>query len=110
MNKLKRPVLSGTESGFLLGLALFGLFVPNGIFVWALFAHPDLIRDALVNPVSFVFIAEAFLLMFLFAWLLAKSGSKAKGGLFVIGTLIGGMGFSVPLALRAVFRRNHGQG
>ena len=107
---MKKPSLSATESGFLVGLALFGLLVPNGIFVWALFVHPEWIRDALMNPVALVFIAEAFLLMFLFAWVLAKAGGGAKGVLFVAGSLIGGLGFSVPLALRAVFGRKHGQG
>lgn len=103
---MNRPALTSTESRILLGLAVFGLLVPNGIFIWHVFFGMDRILEALSNPVSLVFILEAFALMFLGAWWIARTGGKKPGPAgFVAWSLIGGLVFSVPLAIRRMFGR-----
>ena len=99
--------LSRREKTVLLVLALFGLAGPNAVFLHAAFHHPGQLRDALANPVSLVFIAEAFLLMVLFAWLLGKwTGHLVRDGLvFVALSLAGSMAFSVPAVLWWLARR-----
>lgn len=87
-------------------LAVFGLLVPNGVFLYFLFSDSETVRAAMKNPVSLVFVAEAFFLMFLFAWLLAKAGiRRPSAGIFVVMSLIGSMVFSVPAALYLIFGR-----
>lgn len=74
--------------------------VPNGIFIWYALTPPVLVEAALRNPIALVFIAEAFFLMFLFAWLIGRLGLRRPGRLaFIAMSLIGSMAFSVPAAL-----------
>ncbi len=94
------PPLSSKAANALLALALFGLLVPNGIFLYCFATDPAAVRGVLTNPLALVFVAEAFFLMILFAWLIKKAGLKQPGGLaFVVMSLIGSMAFSVPAAL-----------
>lgn len=97
------PPLNARESrGFAL-LALFGLLGPNCVFCYYFFTRPDVVSAALCNPVALVFISEAFLLMFLFAWLLRRmKGAPIGGGLFILLSLLGSMAFSVPFVLRRI--------
>jgi len=63
-------------------------------------------KIALSNPISLVFITEAFLLMFLVAWLLKKASStKPTGKTFIIMSILGGMVFSVPATIYLLFRK-----
>ncbi len=103
---MRFPVLTPLASRVLLVLALFGLLVPNGIFLWYFFTAPETVQEAMANPIALVFMAEAFFLMLLFAWVIAKSGIKCPGWKgFILLSLIGSMFFSVPLMLRRVFGR-----
>lgn len=98
---MRKPALSSGESRFLLGLATFALLVPNGVFLWCAFFRRDMLFAALSNPVLLVFILEAFALMFLFAWLIARAGIARPGWKgFVLLSLIGGLLFTVPLVIR----------
>ena len=104
---MKLPVLHSGESAVLLIFAVFGLVVPNGIFLLVLFKRPELLLAALANPVALVFILEAFFLMFLVAWLLARAEAKKSVWMgFIALSLIGSMMFSVPLLLRRLFARD----
>ncbi|GEP42797.1 hypothetical protein [Brevifollis gellanilyticus] len=95
-----------TQEKLLLGLALFGFIVPNGIFIYYALAAPAVMMAALANEVSLVFILEAFFLMFLFAWLLHRRGIRSPGWLaFIIMSLIGSLAFSVPACLYLVSRK-----
>lgn len=99
------PTFSARERAAVAGLALASLLIPNGIFVWYIFCHPDVVRAAFTNPVSAVFIAEAFILMILFAWLLKRVAVRQPTGFqFVILSLIGSLGFSVPVTLLLLLR------
>jgi len=100
---------TGTQEKSLLGLSSFGLLVPNGVFLYHAFSSRAELESALTNPVALVFIGEAFLLMFLLAWLIHRLGFRSPGWLaFLVMSLLGSMAFSVPafllLASRAARR------
>lgn len=91
---------SATQEKLLLALAVFGLIVPNGFFLYYSLVAPAALHSALGNPVALVFITEAFLLMFLFAWMIRYLGFRSPGWLaFIIMSLLGSMVFSVPAFL-----------
>ena len=91
-----KPFTTAQEK-FLLVLAIFGLVGPNGCFLYYSLAAPPVLHAALGNPVALVFIAEAFLLMFLFGWLIHRMGFRSPGWLaFILMSLIGSLAFSVP--------------
>ncbi len=87
----------------LLGTAIVGFGGLNGVFVWFVLRQPELLADALRNPVSAVFIFEAFIMVGLGAWLIRLYGFERPGWLaFVLLSLIGGLAFSVPAFLLAL--------
>jgi len=95
-----------TQEKLLLGLSIFGLIVPNGVFLYYAFTAPATLQAAMANPVSLVFIAEAFALMFLFAWLIHRQGIRSPGGFaFILMSLIGSLLFSVPTCLYLASRK-----
>ncbi len=95
--------LSSKEVTVLRALAIFGLIVPNGVFLYFAFSDTAVFLDALKNPISLVFIAEAFFLMALFAWLLKRVGvRKSSATVFVAMSLVGSMAFSVPMTLARI--------
>lgn len=94
------------QETFLLVLAIFGFIVPNGCFLYYSLTAPAIVSAALNNPVSLAFIAEAFLLMFLLAWLIRQSGYRSPGWLaFIVMSLVGSMAFSVPAFLYFASRK-----
>ena len=102
---MKSISLSKNESTVLLALACVGLIIPNGIFLYYFFADTVTFNAAIANPVAVVFISEAFFLMFLVAWLLHRTGTnRLKPVLFIILSLLGSMAFSIPLAIKLIFR------
>lgn len=102
---MRLPELKKTEYTFLTLLAFFGATIPNGIFIYYFFTSPETTKAALTNPISLVFIIEAFVLMFLFAWLLAKmSLGRLSGKIFILMSLLGSMVFSVPVALYVILK------
>ena len=95
-----------SQEKLLLGLSIFGLSVPNGVFLYYAFTAPAVLQGAMANPVSLVFIVEAFVLMFLFAWLIHRQGIKSPGWFaFILMSLIGSMLFSVPACLYLASRK-----
>ena len=87
-------------------LAAFGLVVPNGVFIYTLLVEPETMRAALTNPLSSVFIFEAFFLMFVVAWLIRRAGLTRPSALgFIVMSLVGSMAFSVPATLWLVARK-----
>lgn len=62
--------------------------------------HPETLSSALSNPISLVFIIEAFLMMGLIAWLTRAVGFVRPGWLvFIVMTIAGSLAFSVPMFL-----------
>ena len=88
------------EKVALIALGVVGIVALNTVFVYALVFQPDLVVQAHTNPVSAVFIAEAFLLMVFFAYFLRKWGVARLGwGWFVVLSLLGSMAFAIPVVL-----------
>jgi len=95
-----------TQQKILLALAIFGLVVPNGFFLYHALLAPGILWAALSNPVALVFITEAFLLMFLLAWVIRHLGLRSPGWIaFINMSLVGSMVFSVPAFLYLVSRK-----
>lgn len=101
-----KPITKTRENLFL-GLAIFGLIVPNGFFLYYALAAPAALHTALTNPIALVFITEAFLLMLLFSWLIHRWGLRSPGWLaFIVMSLVGSMAFSVPAFLYLTSRNS----
>jgi len=60
----------------LLLIALFGLFVPNGLFIYWLFNEFSSIGDALNNRLALAFIIDAFMVLGLLAYWFAKNPAR----------------------------------
>ena len=94
---------------WLLLIALFGLFVPNGIFIYWLLAEFNGTADVLNNRLALGFIIEAFGVMFLLAYWFAKNPiGRIKWYWFIVLSLIGGIGFGIPFYWWLNTRRNAG--
>ena len=96
------PPQSYTRAGrfLLVALAIFGLVVVNGVFVYAAIFQTGTLGQAMRNPIAFAFILEALVLTWAFAFLLRKWGvSRLHPVWFVVLSLIGSMAFALPVAL-----------
>lgn len=81
-------------------VAVVGALGLNGIFLYALVARPALLGEALGNPIALAFILEAFVLVGLLAYLMARWGVTRIGwGWFVVLSLLGGVAFALPVAV-----------
>lgn len=98
---MSQPVeYSRGEKVALVSLAAVGLLGINAVFAWAFVFNQQAMWDALANPVSAVFIAEAFLVMGFLAYFLRKWGVARLGwGWFVVLSLLGSMAFAIPVVL-----------
>ena len=78
-------------------VALFGLIVPNGLFLyWLLVEFPG-IEAVLQNRLAVAFMLEAFLLLVLLAVYFARRPiGPVRWGWFVVLSIIGGLGFGLP--------------
>jgi hypothetical protein len=89
--------LSRADRVTLWAVAAFGLLGPNGVFLYyAWFRRADLIA-ALSHPVTLAFVVEAFVVMGLVAVALARAGGRLGWKGFVALSLLGGLGFSLPV-------------
>ena len=89
-----------TERLCLWALAAIGLLGINGVFVWSLMARPEVLREALANPLTIALSVEAMLLVATLAWLFRKWGWTRLGwGWFVALSLLGSLAFAIPVAL-----------
>lgn len=78
-------------------IALFGLFVPNGIFIYWLFTEFQSVNDFLQDWLALGFIIDAVMVMLMLAYWFAKNPlGKVKWYWFIVFSLIGGLGFSLP--------------
>ena len=80
-------------------LAGFGFVVLNGVFLHGLF-NPEMLREAMTNPLALVFIGEALVLVGVIGYLLAKwQVSRLSWRWFVFLSLLGSMAFALPVVL-----------
>ncbi|GEM_PF-1919554 len=81
-------------------LSVVGFFGVNGVFLYYLFFRPGVVDAANANPVSMVFIGEAFLLMFVLAWLIRLFEFEKPGWIgFIVMSIAGSLAFSIPFFL-----------
>ncbi len=81
----------------LLLIALFGLLVPNGIFLYWLLYECDGIASIVQNKLAIAFILDAFLAMGLLAYYFARNPiGRVKWYWFIVLSILGGLGFSIP--------------
>ncbi len=105
---MKSIELKISEYRTLISLAAFGALIPNGVFCYYFVTSPETTKVALTNPISLVFIMEAFILMFLFAWLLGRTSSdRPTWKAFIVMSLLGSMVFSVPATLYLLLKRRN---
>lgn len=80
-------------------VATTGFIAVNGTFVYALL-RPEVLEEALANPLALAFIGEALILMAVFAYLLPRWGVSRLGWFwFVVLSLLGSMAFALPVVL-----------
>jgi hypothetical protein len=78
-------------------VALFGLFVPNGIFVYWLLTEFDGVAGVIGNRLALAFIIEAFLVLGIMTYHFARNPiGRVAWYWFVVLSLIGGLGFGIP--------------
>lgn len=81
-------------------VAAVGVVGVNGTYLYGLFFVPGAHAEALGNPIALAFMVEAFLLLGLLAYLLAKWGlSRLGSGWFVGLSILGSMAFALPAVL-----------
>ena len=82
----------------LLSIALFGLVVPNGMFIyWLLREYPGF-DAAMQNKPAVALMIDAFMAVGLLAWHFAREPrGRFKWPWFVVLSLVGGLGFSLPM-------------
>jgi hypothetical protein len=91
---------SARERFWLWTVALVGFAGLNGVFLWAMLTRPETMLSALQNPVAAAFIVEAFVLVGVLAYLLARwKVSQVHWGWFILLSLIGGIAFALPVVL-----------
>lgn len=79
-------------------LAAFGLTVPNGLFLYYMMVEFASVSAVLHNTLAMAFILDAFMAMGCLAWWFARHPpGKYSWRLFVLLSLLGGLGFSLPL-------------
>lgn len=89
-----------TERFFLWTLCAVSFVLVNGAFLYGAVFRPGAMAEAMANPVAAAFMAEAGLLVVAFAYLLGRWGvSRLSWRWFVALSLIGSMGFALPLVL-----------
>jgi hypothetical protein len=82
---------------FLLIIAIFGLLVPNGIFIYWLLFEFESVSQILSNKLALGFIIDCFLAMFLLSyWFAVNPIGRVKWYWCIVLSLIGGLGFSLP--------------
>ena len=79
-------------------VALFGLIVPNGLFLYWAFAEFTSWQDVRQNYLALAFIIDAVMVLAILTVYFAKRPiGRVHWGTFVLLSLIGGLGFSLPM-------------
>lgn len=90
---------SARERHCLTVMAVAGAVGLNGAFLYGAF-RPDVLGEALSNPVAVAFIVEALVMVGALAWMLHRHRlATMSRTAFVALALIGGLAFALPVAL-----------
>ena len=94
------PIPTSRERRALAAVAVLGFLFLNGAFLYGLFVQPAAMSAALRNPVALAFMGEAMILVALSAYVLQRNRVTRLGSAaFVALSLVGGLVFSIPVAL-----------
>ncbi len=97
---IRKPDYSSLERICLISVALLGLAVVNGAFVYGLLLQPGALAEAVTNPIALAFMVEAVLLLGVLAYLLGRLRLSRMDWLwFVLLSLLGSIAFALPIAL-----------
>src|SRR5262245_56004885 len=81
----------------LLAIAVFGLVVPNGLFLYWLAREFSGFGAVLADKLAVAFILDAFLALAVMAYLFAKDRTLRYPWYWFVGlSIVGGLGFSIP--------------
>lgn len=79
-------------------LGALGFLVLNPVFLYFYITDPALWDAAVANPISLVFIAEAFILLGFGAWFIGRSNLRKPGwAAFVLLAIAGTLAFALPV-------------
>ena len=93
----------------LLLVALFGLIVPNGLFLYWLVTEFHGLQEVFQNHLALAFIIDAMMTLVLLAVYFARRPiGNAGWRTFVLLSLAGGLGFSLPLYWWLTIRSTNG--
>jgi hypothetical protein len=82
---------------WLLLVAVFGLLVPNGLFIQWLATEFSGIDDVFSNKLAVAFMLDAAMATGLIAYVFAiRPIGRVKWPWFVVFSIVGGLGFSIP--------------
>ncbi len=89
--------MTARHRSLLLGTALFGFIVPNGMFFYYIFVEFTSVGEVLTNWLAMGFIIDAFMATGLLAiWFAFRPLGRYSWRMFVLLSLAGGLGFSLP--------------
>lgn len=90
-------MITPQNKNIMLAVALFGLFVPNGMFFYYLFVQFSSLQEIMNNLLALGFIIDAFMATGLLSYYFAKNPiGKYSWKTFLALSLLGGLGFSLP--------------
>lgn len=93
-------VYSPAERRWLWTIAVIAFVGVNGAFIYGLVTNPDALAAAWRNPIAGAFMAEAFVMMVVLAWLLTRWGvSGMSRTWFIVLSLLGSIAFALPVVL-----------
>lgn len=99
------------RQGALLAIALFGLLVPNNLFLYAWLHDPNGCGGMGHNMLASAFMLDAFLAMGVLAYHFAvRPIGPVRWYWFVLLSILGGMAFSIPLYCWLNERKKQGGG
>lgn len=85
---------------WLILVAAFGAVVPNGIFLYWVFTELSSLEQVLGNKLAIAFILDAAMATGLLTYLFAiKPPGRYLWPWFLVFSLLGGLGFSIPFYL-----------
>lgn len=89
--------MKNNRQTLLLSIAVFGLIIPNGMFLYYIIVELSSLSQVLNDLLALGFIIDAFMATGLLAWWFAEHPlGRYSWKTFIALSLLGGLGFSLP--------------